>query len=105
MHVSRYLKLIETSSLRAAEAVGVPEPAKTTPDVVEATFRAAKAVALSACEPISNKMVPVRPEFPPCPECGATRYWISLGKVMCGSRRCYSAVRFILTRIEYHQVH
>jgi hypothetical protein len=52
-----------------------------------------------------HAVTPVSPEFPPCPKCGSTRYWISRGKVLCGSRTCYSAVRFILTKLEYHQVH
>jgi hypothetical protein len=54
---------------------------------------------------VGEKVLPMNPEFPPCPVCGSARYWISKGKVMCGSRRCYSAVRFILTRIEYYPVH
>ena len=70
---------------------------------IEATFRP------TAADPVwpqvGAEVVPLNPEFPPCPECGATRYWISGGRVLCGSRRCYSAVRFILTWIEYHPVH
>ena len=66
--------------------------------VIEATFRSAADI---------GRLEPARVfehQFPPCPECGASRYWISRGKVMCGSKTCYSAVRFILTNIEFHAV-
>jgi len=66
--------------------------------VIEATFRS---TADEAARPASAL---VDHQFPPCPECGASRYWISRGKVMCGSRTCYSAVRFILTSVEYHPI-
>jgi hypothetical protein len=43
-------------------------------------------------------------QFPQCPVCGATRYWISRGLVLCGSKRCASAPRFVLTSLEFHAV-
>jgi hypothetical protein len=66
--------------------------------VIEATFRPAPDVARFESAAMLDH------QFPPCPECGTRRYWISRGKVMCGSRTCYSAVRFILTSIEYHPI-
>jgi hypothetical protein len=69
-----------------------PRPA---PAVIEATF---KPIVEVVTTPSSG------PTFPPCPECGGVRYWISRGKVMCGSRACYSAVRFELLKIEFHPV-
>jgi len=79
------------------------KPDETVDRVIDATFRP------TATDPVwpqmGREVIPLDPEFPPCPVCGSPRYWISKGKVMCGSRRCYSAVRFILTSIAYHQVH
>ena len=66
-----------------------PEPSH----VIEATFRSA------ADEAARQPSAIVDHQFPPCPECGSRRYWISRGKVICGSKACYSAVRFILTSI------
>lgn len=63
--------------------------------VIEATFREAPATIPD--QAISS-------EFPPCPVCGAARYWISRGLVLCGSKRCGSAPRFVLTSIEFHAV-
>ncbi len=65
------------------------------PAMIEATFKPAVKVVTA---PSSG------PTFPPCPGCGGVRYWISHGKVMCGSRACYSAVRFELLKIEFHSV-
>jgi hypothetical protein len=67
----------------------------TADQVIEATFRPATA-------PMVDRGV--NPEFPPCPVCGATRYWVSHGLVRCGSKRCLSAPRFILTCIEFRAV-
>jgi hypothetical protein len=69
-----------------------PQPASA---VIEATF---KPTVEEVTTPNSG------PTFPPCPGCGGVRYWISHGKVMCGSRTCYSAVRFELLKIEFHPV-
>jgi hypothetical protein len=68
--------------------------------IIEATFK-------PTVDPVLRQVnvAPANPQFPPCPKCGATRYWISREKVMCGSKSCYSAVRFILTSIEFHPVH
>jgi hypothetical protein len=63
--------------------------------IIEATFRIASA-------PSSDSAV--APDFPPCPECGATRYWISLGMLRCGSRACASAPRFVLTSLAFHAI-
>jgi hypothetical protein len=42
-------------------------------------------------------------EFPPCPVCGESRYWLAPGgRVLCGSKRCAGAQRFRLIAIEYH---
>jgi hypothetical protein len=100
--VSRYLKLIETRNASASETVRAPEVTKSTPTMVEATFRP----TVELGEPQQGpKVIRLNPQFPPCPKCGAVRYWISRGNVMCGSRTCYSAVRFILTSIEFYPVH
>jgi hypothetical protein len=72
-----------------SRSAGTPE------HVIEATFRDAPAT-------ISDQAI--SPEFPPCPVCGATRYWISRGLVLCGSKRCGSAARFVLTSIEFRAV-
>jgi hypothetical protein len=116
-----------TKSLIPVETTNAP-PRKPThkifENVIEATFRlvadelntpptpeppAAKHTfegrALAACAvPPLLEIPDPPPEFPPCPECGATRYWISRSKVMCGSRTCRSAVRFVLTQIEYFPI-
>ncbi|MGA7869390.1 MAG: hypothetical protein WCA22_00685 [Candidatus Binatus sp.] len=63
--------------------------------IVEATFRPAADVARLAVQDH---------QFPPCPKCGASRYWISGNKVLCGSKVCYSALRFILTSIQFHPI-
>jgi hypothetical protein len=81
------------------------EVVSTPPSVVEATFRSAAEWIEPPHVVMGAKVAPLDPAFPPCPKCGTRRYWILRGKVLCGSRRCYSAVRFILTRIEYQSVH
>lgn len=44
-------------------------------------------------------------EFPPCPVCGESRYWLaSGGRVLCGSKRCASAQRFRLVALEFHAI-
>jgi len=49
-----------------------------------------------------EKVTPISPDFPPCPDCASTRYWISnFGKVVCG--KC-GETRFILASISYHAV-
>jgi hypothetical protein len=63
--------------------------------VIEATFTPTQA-------PSSAPAVAL--EFPPCPVCGATRYWVSRGFLRCGSKRCESQSRFFLTRIEVHSL-
>jgi hypothetical protein len=46
---------------------------------------------------------PQNPQFPACPGCHHTRYWISArGRVVCG--KC-GEVRFVLVAIQYHPVH
>jgi len=80
------------SSSKAADA-------EASDHVIQATFRSA-AVTEAARQPSAI----VDHQFPPCPECGASRYWISRGKVMCGSKACFSAVRFVLISIEYHAI-
>jgi len=96
-------------ALDILDALDTPPLRTGTPDsVIMAMFRSATKVGLPLA-PVeyaeSQAVIPVSPEFPRCPKCGAARYWIARGMVMCGSRTCYSAVRFILTRIEYHTVH
>ncbi|SRR5216684_3119226 len=44
------------------------------------------------------------PEMPECPVCGASRFWFSGGFLRCGSKRCESQPRFVLTRIEFHSL-
>jgi hypothetical protein len=66
-----------------------------TEHVIEATFRDATTTMPDQA---------ISPEFPPCPVCGATRYWICRGMVLCGSKRCGSAARFVLTSIEFRAV-
>ncbi len=61
--------------------------------VIEATFRTA---SVPACRTV---------EFPPCPICGETRYWLSRGGlVRCGTKRCTSAARFQLISLEIQAV-
>ena len=79
------------SSSKAADAEA--------PEIIEAIFRSA-AVTEAARQPSAL----VDHQFPPCPECGSRRYWISRGKVMCGSKTCFSAVRFVLTSIQFHAI-
>ena len=44
-------------------------------------------------------------EFPPCPICGSVRYWLaSGGRVLCGTKRCASALRFQLVAFKVHAV-
>lgn len=111
---------VRTQSTSAAQSQAADKPgnalgavssrkpvAKTMDHVIEATFRSATKVGMpvAAVEHAARQSVtPVNPEFPPWPKCGAARYWISRGMVLCGSRTCYSAVRFVLTKIEYHPV-
>lgn len=66
--------------------------------VIEATFRPASDVAES------ESVCPRDVQFPPCPVCGASRYWISRGLVRCGSKNCLSAPRFALISVEFHPV-
>jgi len=63
--------------------------------VIEATFSTARAPSSGSA---------VVPEFPACPRCGATRYWISRGLLRCGSRACASAPRFVLTSLAFHAI-
>jgi hypothetical protein len=59
------------------------------------------AVELVFVEP-REKVTPVSPDFPPCPACGTSRFWISnLGKVVCS---VCGETRFILASISYHPV-
>ena len=63
-----------------------------------------KVIEATLCSAANSTATNSGPTFPPCPACGGVRYWISQGKVMCGSRTCYSAVRFTLIKIEFHPV-
>jgi tubulysin polyketide synthase-like protein len=64
--------------------------------IIEATF------TLASAPPIPEYNAA---EFPPCPVCGQVRYWLaSGGRVLCGTKRCASALRFQLLALEFHQV-
>ena len=95
--MGRYLDLI------AAPAASVQEGQKAEPctgAIVEATLR-----PTIPWPELLATVKPANPGFPPCPECHQARYWISpKGKVVCGSRKCAGAVRFLLTAIEFHPV-
>jgi hypothetical protein len=63
------------------------------PPVIEMIFK--------AC---GGEAAQITPEFPPCPECGAARYWVSRGFLRCGSKKCDSAPRFALVAISYSPI-
>ena len=67
-----------------------PEPDR----IIEATLA-------PASEPPPYRAI----EFPPCPVCGSVRYWLaSGGRVLCGTKRCASALRFQLVALQFHAV-
>jgi len=73
---------------------------KSSTRILEARFR--PTVELVHPE-VREKVTPVNPEFPLCPECRTKRYWVSAGgKVVCG--KC-GKVRFLLAAIEFHAVY
>jgi len=80
------LSVMSVESLPISTETAAPV-SETVPSVIEATFKACEA----ASEPIL-----IEPDFPPCPECGANRYWVSRGYLRCGSKACNSAPRFFL---------
>jgi hypothetical protein len=105
--MGKYLDLINAVSDAApgptpehrqrAEAAIVSRRSST---VIEATLRPAM-----PWPELIAAVKPQNPEFPLCPECHQRRYWISpKGKVVCGSRKCNGAVRFMLTAIAFHAV-
>jgi len=76
-----------------------PKPDGATPPgavtVIEATFKDASA----------SRTTINAPEFPPCPRCGQSRYWLaSGGRVLCGTKQCASALRFQLIALKFHPV-
>jgi hypothetical protein len=85
------LSVMSGGSLPISTETGAPV-SETAPSVIEMIFRSCKSGrGLMLLEP--------GPEFPPCPECGATRYWLSRGYLRCGSRACNSAARFALVKM------
>jgi hypothetical protein len=82
----------QSSQVMAARRTSTDSPVG--PRVLGALFREGP----SDVAPDSHK-----PPFPPCPECGQSRYWIVGHRVVCGSRHC-GHVRWILTSIEFHSV-
>jgi len=75
------------------------QPLEVRDTVIEATLRP----AIPWPELLAT-VKPQNPEFPPCPMLGR-RYWIApSGKVVCGSKKCAGAVRFLLKSIEFHPV-
>jgi len=93
----------ERNNQRDAADKSCPNPDlenRTSGTVIEATLR-----PTIPWPELLTAVKPQNPEFPTCPECHQARYWISpRGKVVCGSRKCAGAVRFLLTAIEFHQV-
>jgi hypothetical protein len=85
------LSVMSGGSLPISTETGAPV-SETVPSVIEMIFR--------SCESGSGLvLLEPGPEFPPCPECGATRSWVSRGYLRCGSRACNSAARFALVKM------
>jgi hypothetical protein len=88
------LSVMSVGSLPISTETGDPV-SETVPSVIEVTFK-----------PCKDDGEPglIEPGFPPCPQCGTARYWVSRGYLRCGSKACRSAPRFALIAISYRPI-
>ncbi len=100
--MDKYLKLIAEAPRQNSSSIAAPISGTGEHKISTGNHAASiGAVELVFVEP-REKVTPVSPDFPPCPDCESARYWISnLGKVVCG--KC-GETRFMLASISYHPV-